>query len=155
MRGIPESCVVAEEKEEDTGEVDRGAHDALVFFVWIGGSVIAYFLVDVEDQVWVPFTNEMSLSNLVLGLGLAFSLLGIGLGAVHWAKTLMSDEEVVEERHPLARAHPLQRRTQRVPAGGVVLQSGVDAQLDHTGIGDVSGGEDPDAQRPGRGMMGT
>ena len=38
---------------------------------------------------------------LVLGLGLAFSLLGIGLGAVHWAKTLMPDTEVIEERHPL------------------------------------------------------
>lgn len=66
--------------------------------------LVAYFLVDVEDQVWVPFTNEMSLSNLVLGLGLAFSLLGIGLGAVHWAKTLMPDTESVEMRHPIRSA---------------------------------------------------
>ena len=63
--------------------------------------VVSYFIVDVDDTVWVPFTNEMSLANLLLGLGLAFSLLGIGLGAVHWAKTLMPDTEVVEMRHPM------------------------------------------------------
>ncbi|WP_068257075.1 cytochrome bc1 complex Rieske iron-sulfur subunit [Janibacter corallicola] len=63
--------------------------------------IVAYFIVDTEDTVWVPFTNEMSLANLLLGLGLAFSLLGIGLGAVHWAKTLMPDTEVVEMRHPM------------------------------------------------------
>ena len=33
---------------------------------------------------------------------MGLSLLGIGLGAVHWAKTLMPDAEVVEERHPIA-----------------------------------------------------
>ncbi|MGE9783503.1 Rieske (2Fe-2S) protein [Janibacter sp. CX7] len=80
---------------------------AALFGLSIVGTVVflvAYFLVDVEDQVWVPFTNEMSLSNLVLGLGLAFSLLGIGLGAVHWAKTLMPDTESVEMRHPIRSA---------------------------------------------------
>ena len=66
--------------------------------------VVSYFIVDVDDTVWVPFTNEMSLANLLLGLGLAFSLLGIGLGAVHWAKTLMPDTEVVEMRHPMRSA---------------------------------------------------
>jgi ubiquinol-cytochrome c reductase iron-sulfur subunit len=35
----------------------------------------------------------------LLGLGLAFSLLFIGLGAVHWAKTLMPDQEVIAHRH--------------------------------------------------------
>ncbi len=32
---------------------------------------------------------------------LALALLGIGFGAIHWAKTLMPDHEMVEERHPL------------------------------------------------------
>jgi len=35
-----------------------------------------------------------------MGIGMALSLLGIGFGAVHWAKTLMPDNEVSEERHP-------------------------------------------------------
>jgi ubiquinol-cytochrome c reductase iron-sulfur subunit len=34
-----------------------------------------------------------------MGVGMALSLLGIGFGAVHWAKTLMPDHEVSEERH--------------------------------------------------------
>ncbi|WP_159807500.1 cytochrome bc1 complex Rieske iron-sulfur subunit [Cellulomonas citrea] len=43
----------------------------------------------------------MQRSNLAMGLGLAFALLGIGTGAVHWAKSLMSDHEVSEQRHEL------------------------------------------------------
>jgi ubiquinol-cytochrome c reductase iron-sulfur subunit len=35
-----------------------------------------------------------------MGIGMALSLLGIGFGAVHWAKTLMPDNEVSESRHP-------------------------------------------------------
>jgi ubiquinol-cytochrome c reductase iron-sulfur subunit len=34
-----------------------------------------------------------------LGLGITLGLFGIGFGAVHWAKTLMPDAEVAEERH--------------------------------------------------------
>ena len=39
-------------------------------------------------------------SNLFTGLGLAISMFFIGAAAVHWAKTLMPDHEVTEERHP-------------------------------------------------------
>ncbi|MBL6593292.1 MAG: ubiquinol-cytochrome C reductase, partial [Candidatus Aquiluna sp.] len=35
-----------------------------------------------------------------MGIGMALSLLGIGFGAVHWAKTLMPDNEISESRHP-------------------------------------------------------
>jgi ubiquinol-cytochrome c reductase iron-sulfur subunit len=41
------------------------------------------------------------LQHLLLGLGMGFGIFFIGIGAVHWAKTLMPDEEVVEERHYL------------------------------------------------------
>ena len=46
-----------------------------------------------------PASASANLLHLVLGVTLGVSLLGIGFGAVHWAKTLMPDEEVVEERH--------------------------------------------------------
>ena len=54
----------------------------------------------------------------------AVSLFFIGIGAVHWAKTLMPDEEVVEERHAQRssdadRARPpstLSRRAARRPS---------------------------------------
>ncbi|MDO5646077.1 MAG: Rieske 2Fe-2S domain-containing protein [Dermabacter sp.] len=39
-------------------------------------------------------------SNLFIGLGLAISIFFIGAAAIHWAKTLMPDHEVSEERHP-------------------------------------------------------
>jgi ubiquinol-cytochrome c reductase iron-sulfur subunit len=35
----------------------------------------------------------------LLGAGITLGLLGIGFGAVHWAKTLMPDAEVAEDRH--------------------------------------------------------
>jgi ubiquinol-cytochrome c reductase iron-sulfur subunit len=63
--------------------------------------VVSYFAVDIEDVVFIPFVGQTRLQNLLLGLGLGFGLFFIGIGAVHWAKTLMPDEEVVEERHQL------------------------------------------------------
>jgi ubiquinol-cytochrome c reductase iron-sulfur subunit len=59
------------------------------------GFLLAYFLVPPGRSV-----ASIRTSNLLLGLGLTCCLLGIGLGAVHWAKTLMSDHERTEERHP-------------------------------------------------------
>ena len=42
---------------------------------------------------------SVRLNTLSLGLALALGLVTIGLGAVHWAKALMSDVELVEARH--------------------------------------------------------
>jgi ubiquinol-cytochrome c reductase iron-sulfur subunit len=55
--------------------------------------VVAYFA--------FPLTSGSNLvySRLFTGLGLAIALFFIGAGAVHWAKKLMPDDEVVEERH--------------------------------------------------------
>lgn len=66
--------------------------------------IVLYFALDVDQTVFIPGIGSTSATNAGLGVTLAFSLLGIGLGAVHWAKTLMPDEEVVEERHPLRAA---------------------------------------------------
>lgn len=63
--------------------------------------VFAYFAFDVAQMFFMPFFGHLSLLHVLLGLGMALSLLGIGLGAVHWAKTLMPDTEIVEERHQL------------------------------------------------------
>ena len=71
---------------------------ATLFLVSIIGSIFsiwAYYAFPFDD------TNAGSLriNTLFLGLGIALGLLGIGVGAVHWAKTLMPDAEVSEERH--------------------------------------------------------
>jgi len=62
--------------------------------------LVAYFAIDMETNQFIPGIGLANLSNIVLGVTLGVSLLGIGLGAVHWAKTLMPDTEVAEDRHP-------------------------------------------------------
>ncbi|MDD9207255.1 Rieske 2Fe-2S domain-containing protein, partial [Georgenia sp. 10Sc9-8] len=56
-------------------------------------AIVGYFLIPLDSTL-----GTLQLSNLVLGLGLGLGSLGIGLAAVHWAKTLMSDVERVEKR---------------------------------------------------------
>lgn len=65
------------------------------------GFVITYFATDLHSSVYVLFIGEMGYQHVLLGVFTAMALLGIGFGAVHWAKTLMPDTEVVEERHPM------------------------------------------------------
>ncbi|MFE2649502.1 Rieske 2Fe-2S domain-containing protein, partial [Streptomyces sp. NPDC059346] len=43
----------------------------------------------------------VSALNFSLGLTLGAALFFIGAGAVHWARTLMSDVEVADDRHPI------------------------------------------------------
>ncbi|GAA4703357.1 ubiquinol-cytochrome c reductase iron-sulfur subunit [Promicromonospora umidemergens] len=61
------------------------------------GSIVAYVMVPPDGT-----TAGVRLSTLLLGLGLAVSLLGIGIAGIHWAKALMGDHEYVQERHTLA-----------------------------------------------------
>ena len=62
--------------------------------------LVAYFAIDQNTYRFIPGIGQANLSNVVLGSSLGLSLLCIGLGAVHWAKTLMPDTEVTEHRHP-------------------------------------------------------
>ena len=64
------------------------------------GFIVAYFAIDSEATIFIPGTGNTNAVHAVLGICMALSLLGIGLGAVQWAKTLMSDHEAVEDRHP-------------------------------------------------------
>ena len=58
-------------------------------------AVVAYFVAPPGDTV-----ESIRTSTLLLGLGIFLSMFGIGAAAVHWAKTLMSDHERSEPRHP-------------------------------------------------------
>ncbi|RNI24399.1 ubiquinol-cytochrome c reductase iron-sulfur subunit [Flexivirga caeni] len=79
--------------------------------------VIAYAMIGKDADVILPILGKVHALNVALGVTLALSLLGIGLGAIHWAKTLMPDEEVVEERHPM-------RSSDEARAGFVAVMSG-------------------------------
>jgi ubiquinol-cytochrome c reductase iron-sulfur subunit len=65
--------------------------------------------------------ENISASNFYLGMTLAIALLGIGIGAIHWAKKLMSDVEIVELRHPSASSAQDREEFQKV------LNTGVDS----------------------------
>jgi ubiquinol-cytochrome c reductase iron-sulfur subunit len=86
--------------------------------------IVAYFAIDHGTTVFVPGIGLGNLQNIVLGVSLAVSLFMIGAGAVHWAKTLMPDEEVVEERHPLRSSDE-----DRTAAVDTILGGGDSAQL--------------------------
>ncbi|HEX2704774.1 MAG TPA: Rieske 2Fe-2S domain-containing protein [Candidatus Lustribacter sp.] len=77
---------------------------ASLFAMSIAGTLlflVAFFTIDDATASFVPFMGKVNVYNIVIGLGMALSLFGIGAGAVHWAKTLMPDHEIAEERHPL------------------------------------------------------
>ncbi len=97
--------------------------------------LVAYFLFPVDDSVWLPFIGNVSTLNVALGVTMALSLLGIGLGAVHWAKTLMPDVESVEQRHPVA--SPPQDRSGTV---ATLAEGGHAAQLGRRPMIGVLGG---------------
>ncbi|QFG68240.1 ubiquinol-cytochrome c reductase iron-sulfur subunit [Ornithinimicrobium pratense] len=90
--------------------------------------VVAYFAIDPQARAWVPGIGEMNGFHLALGLTMALSLLGIGVGAIHWAKTLMPDEEFVEERHPQASS-----QEDRLGAGQVLSHGWRSSQLNRRG----------------------
>lgn len=62
--------------------------------------LVAYFTLDVGDD-WTTF-GGLGASTLALGLTLGLALLLIGVGIIHWARKLMSDVEISEDRHPAA-----------------------------------------------------
>ncbi|MGV8885094.1 MAG: Rieske 2Fe-2S domain-containing protein [Microbacteriaceae bacterium] len=68
------------------------------FFLSIIGSVLAIVAYNVFPIVPGDL-GSVRLNTLSLGIAIALGLLGIGIGAVHWAKSLMSDAEIVEMRH--------------------------------------------------------
>ena len=61
--------------------------------------IVSYVAIPEDIFVFIPVMGSTNAHQLFLGLGLAFSLFFIGMGAIHWAKTLMPDQEVSVQRH--------------------------------------------------------
>ena len=61
--------------------------------------IFSFFFIGDERFIFVPVMGTTNLQQLGIGLGMAIALFCIGAGAIHWAKTLMPDEEVVTQRH--------------------------------------------------------
>jgi ubiquinol-cytochrome c reductase iron-sulfur subunit len=61
--------------------------------------IFSFFFIPDDVFVFVPILGNQNAHQLGLGLGMAISLFFIGMGAIHWAKTLMPDVEIVAQRH--------------------------------------------------------
>jgi ubiquinol-cytochrome c reductase iron-sulfur subunit len=61
--------------------------------------IACFVIFPVGKIVYIFPFGHVSALNFSLGLTLAVALFCIGAGAVHWARTLMSDEEIADERH--------------------------------------------------------
>ena len=61
--------------------------------------IFSFIFISDETFIFIPVMGETNAHQLGLGLGMAIALFCIGAGAIHWAKTLMPDEEIVVQRH--------------------------------------------------------
>ena len=60
------------------------------------GAVLAYLFLPLSGS-----NGDIRRMTALMGAGIFLGMIGIGMGAIHWAKTLMRDHEMVEERHPI------------------------------------------------------
>jgi ubiquinol-cytochrome c reductase iron-sulfur subunit len=60
------------------------------------------FYITIQGGTGGPTFLGLGASNVALGLSIGLALLFIGMGIIQWARKLMSDVEMVEERHPAA-----------------------------------------------------
>ncbi|TXS21884.1 ubiquinol-cytochrome C reductase, partial [Streptomyces sp. gb1(2016)] len=65
------------------------------------GFIASYVIFPVDKIVYIWPFGHVSALNFSLGLTLGLALFLIGAGAVHWARTLMSDVEVADDRHAI------------------------------------------------------
>jgi ubiquinol-cytochrome c reductase iron-sulfur subunit len=99
--GLP--AHVARKADTDPKAANRAERQvATMFLVSALGTVLlifSFFFIPDDVFVFIPIMGNQNAHQLGLGLGMAISLFFIGLGAIHWAKTLMPDTEVVAQRH--------------------------------------------------------
>ncbi|WBO66823.1 cytochrome bc1 complex Rieske iron-sulfur subunit [Streptomyces camelliae] len=65
------------------------------------GFIASYLAIPHDKSIFVFPIGHISALNFALGLTLGAALFCIGAGAVHWARTLMSDVEMADERHAI------------------------------------------------------
>ena len=99
--GLP--AHVHRKADTDSAAADRAERQvAILFGISALGTVlliVSYIFIPDDVFIFIPVMGNQNAHQLGLGLGMAISLFFIGMGAIHWAKTLMPDTEVVAQRH--------------------------------------------------------
>ena len=75
---------------------------AILFGLSGVGSVLliySYIFLAKDVFIFIPIMGNQNAQQLGIGIGMAMSLFFIGIAAIHWAKTLMPDKEIVNQRH--------------------------------------------------------
>jgi len=98
--GLPEH--IHRKADVDVKAAKRAERQVGILFLFsVLGTLLfiyAYLGIDEDAFVFVPVLGSTNAHQLFLGLGLAMALFFIGMAAVHWAKTLMPDHEVIDYR---------------------------------------------------------
>lgn len=91
--------------DTDPAAVRRAERQVAGFFgaasVLILLSVVVYAVTDWDATLGLPIMGDVNAINALMGISFGLGVFLIGVGAIHWAKKLMPDVEVVEERHEL------------------------------------------------------
>ncbi|UED83726.1 Rieske (2Fe-2S) protein [Streptomyces profundus] len=74
------------------------------------GFIVSYVTIPIDRIVYIWPLGHIGALNLALGMTLGLALFGIGAGAIHWARTLMSDEELSEDRHAVSASPEVKER---------------------------------------------
>jgi len=81
----------------------RAEQQVAILFALSGlGSLLliySYVYVAKDVFIFIPVMGNQNAQQLGLGIGMAMSLFFLGMAAIHWAKTLMPETEVVNHRH--------------------------------------------------------
>jgi ubiquinol-cytochrome c reductase iron-sulfur subunit len=101
---------------------ERQNERRVAWFFWasIVGSVFAiaaYFVFPIEPGN----SATVQRNNMLLGLGMALALFGIGFGAVHWSKSLMDGHDLVEDRNA---GHPPEEKYEKRAGAAAVFTAG-------------------------------
>ena len=87
--------------------------------------LVSYFTFDIGAAAEHDSIGGLGASNVALGVTLGLALLLIGVGVIQWARKLMSDQELVEMRHPAASS----------PEDRAATLAALDAGAEESGIG--------------------
>ena len=99
--GLPEH--IHRKADHDEGAAKKAERQVAILFSLsaLGTLLLIFSFIFVSDEtfIFIPVMGQTNAHQLGLGLGMAIALFCIGAGAIHWAKTLMPDEEIVVQRH--------------------------------------------------------
>ncbi|MDQ7991301.1 MAG: Rieske 2Fe-2S domain-containing protein [Propionicimonas sp.] len=104
---VPDPGLVEEERFSDVDEQagQRAYRQVIGLLVAVPvlaiAFVVVYFAVPIDATLTI-FNATLKAQNLLLGLTAGLAVLAIGVALIHWARQIMGDEEVIEDRHGAA-----------------------------------------------------